>query len=198
VQARVSHGCDPSPKALTSYSIHFLLFEIFIHSLRLNPSVLQALPVVGVMVLLRLGVWFYGGLGGWVDPGVALSFVGISIFVTSFLLQAVMRDYREAERIPCTIAVALEGILATVRGGCAAEQFGEDGQDGRRSRYAEAHGHLLKLFEAVVEELNVQDVSAAGVTSKSDTKYQEVIESLDRGCLRFGVDFDVFPCQCRC
>jgi hypothetical protein len=169
-----SKAFNLSPQAQES-SGGFTMWGLFIYFLRRYRLVLQALPIVGVMVLLRLGVWFYAGVGGWIDPSMPLAFVGIAIFVTSFLLQTVMQDYYEANRIPCTIAIALQGLEAVVRSGGVVEDIWKpDGKAQER-----AHEQVQLLFRAAANALDVQDHRG----EKGKREYQSAIESFDAASL---------------
>ena len=84
--------------------------------------VVQALPFVACMIALRLCLWYGVGVGGWVDSTVFLKFVFLVIFVTSFLLQSVIMDYKEAERFPCQVATALQVLTNALCFACDTEK----------------------------------------------------------------------------
>ena len=135
----------------------------FIQLLRRFRLVLQTLPFILVMVCLRLVVWYGAGVGGWIDPSVPLSFVGVAIFVTGFLLQAVIQDYRDAEKLPCQVAVALKGLEAVTQGGCA---------EGQASESREAYHAMESLLKVGLEVFEMQE-SSESTNENSENKYKK-------------------------
>ena len=51
----------------------------------------------------------------WVDPAVFGSFIGLVIFVASVLVQGVVHDYKESERITSELFAAFQGLTAAVQ-----------------------------------------------------------------------------------
>ena len=74
-----------------------------------------ALPLVIVLVAARMVVWYGVGVGGWIDPSVFTSFIGIVIFVAVILIQGIVQDYKEAEKIPSELFSAFEGLATAVQ-----------------------------------------------------------------------------------
>jgi hypothetical protein len=70
---------------------------------------LRVLPVILVLALLKAGVHALGYEFMPLD-GLVPSLIAGSIFLIGFLLQQVLGDYREAERMPAEIRTALEAI----------------------------------------------------------------------------------------
>jgi hypothetical protein len=95
--------------------------EVPVHHLR-NPRylmrryrlLLSALPLVVVLYCCRLAVWYGGGVGGWVNPEVFTSFIGLVIFVSTVLVQGVVVDYKDSERITSELFSAFQGLTAAV------------------------------------------------------------------------------------
>ena len=80
--------------------------------------VLQTVPLVLCMVALRFAVWRGASVSGWIEPAVFTSFVGLVIFVTSLLVQGVVADYKEAEKLPCQLAASMQSLKTAVSLGC--------------------------------------------------------------------------------
>jgi hypothetical protein len=70
---------------------------------------LNVVAIVGVLILAKLTVHQFGleflGLDGLFQ-----TIIGSAIFIIGFLLSSLLPDYKEAERIPSEIRMALEGI----------------------------------------------------------------------------------------
>ena len=171
----VARSSQPEPNGYCCLGCEGGLVVYFLRRTRL---VIQTLPFIVVMVGLRLLVWYGGGLGGWIDPGVPLNFVGLAIFVTSFLLQGVIQDYREGERLPCLAAVALQGLSAVCAAGCRDggfdEKFGE-------SKAEKVKGMNQRLFrEVVLALLDQEDITINSNTLKSDISYVKCEKFFDK------------------
>ncbi len=76
---------------------------------------LQAAPFVLVLLGCRFAVWYGGGVGGWVDPAVFTSFIGVVIFVGVVLMQGIIQDFKEAEKMPSELFSALQGLTAALQ-----------------------------------------------------------------------------------
>jgi hypothetical protein len=140
--------------------------------------VIQILPIVTLMVGFRLAVWYGAGMGGWIDPNVPLSFVGVAVFVTSFLQQGVIQDYREAQRILCQVAVALHGIAATIGGGIKQELRPRDTDPNSWPDSVNPYSILEDLLKAALRVLDVQH------TAEDNDEYIEAMN--DAGSASFG------------
>lgn len=76
--------------------------------------VARSLPWVFVMVVLRLAVWYGAGVGGWLNPRIFLAFISLTVFVVMLLLQGLIQDYKEAERVPSELLGAFQGLQNVV------------------------------------------------------------------------------------
>ncbi len=79
---------------------------------------LQAIPFVVCLIAFRYAVWRVAAVSGWIDPAVFRSFVGLVIFVTSLLVQGVVADYKEAEKLPCQLTASLQSLMNAICLGC--------------------------------------------------------------------------------
>ena len=75
---------------------------------------LRTLPGVAAMIGLRLAVWYGGNVGGWIDPKAFTSFISLTVFVTALLLQGLIQDYKESEKMPSDLMNAFQGLVAAV------------------------------------------------------------------------------------
>ena len=66
------------------------------------------------MIGLRLAVWYGGNVGGWIDPKAFTSFISLTVFVTALLLQGLIQDYKESEKMPSDLMNAFQGLVAAV------------------------------------------------------------------------------------
>jgi hypothetical protein len=74
----------------------------------------MTLPVIAAMIGFRLAVWYGGNVGGWIDPQIFTSFISLSIFVTALLLQGLIQDYKESEKMPSDLLNAFQGLTAAI------------------------------------------------------------------------------------
>ena len=63
------------------------------------------------MVGFRLALWYGGNIGGWVSPEVFQTFIVLAIFVSAVLLQGVVQDYKESEKLICEIFSSFHDLL---------------------------------------------------------------------------------------
>ena len=162
----------------------------FVEILRRFRLVLHTSPFITIMVGLRLAVWYGAGVGGWIDPSVPLSFVGVAIFVTGFLLQAVIQDYRDAEKLPCQVAVALKGIMAVVSGGGDGEHFGAKFGHEHEMAKIDARKAYSKSREAV-EQLLAAGLGVLGVQEGTDPRenYNKELAKVDSSVFKICSSF---------
>ena len=149
--------------------------------LRRYRLMLQCLPFVSTMLGFRFCVWYIGGVDGWVDPSVPLNFVSLAIFVTSFLLQGVIQDYRDAERLPCLAAVALQGIASAAAMGVRDESRLEEGS---ASLAKDTVDKLLNVTFAVLDQKD-----KISMKSRDDLSYMKQAEALDDASFKI---FEIF------
>jgi hypothetical protein len=83
---------------------------------------LVSLPVAAVCGGVRYAIWKPNSqlpnplASGWfVDSSVLTGFISASIFVLAILVNGIMADYKESERIPGEIESALQALLARKR-----------------------------------------------------------------------------------
>ena len=91
---------------------------------------LVALPFAAVCGGVRYAIWKPGSLlpnplaSGWyVDSSVLTGFVSASIFVLAILLNGIMADYKESERIPGEIESGFQALLAHVLASARIKKF---------------------------------------------------------------------------
>jgi hypothetical protein len=89
-----------------------------------------ALPAAAICGGVRQAVWGSAALlpipthsGYYVDASVLNGFVAASIFVLAILLNGIMADYKESERIPGEIEAAFQALLAHVLVSARAKKF---------------------------------------------------------------------------
>ena len=85
------------------------------------------LSVVGLRVLLERELSF----GGWIDSNTCQNFQAAAVFVMALMLNGVLLDYKESERLPGEMAACLEAIIEVNQQACgvarAADAVGSSG-----------------------------------------------------------------------
>jgi hypothetical protein len=77
---------------------------------------LQALPYVAVAVAARAVIWATtDDSQGWIEQSIALSFVSTAIFVSALMLQGVIADYKESEKLPTELETAFSSVLTAAQ-----------------------------------------------------------------------------------
>ena len=182
---------------------------------------LLALPFVVVMVCLRLAVWYGGGVGGWLNPGVFTTFISLTVFVTALLLQGLIQDYKDAERMPSDLVSALLGLEAAIyiasnmqsdkqgnkktkddkENGEGRKKASVDGQEmeSQHPKLLDVDGLLADVMVITLAAVSIADTNALGDTPADKSFYyasavlREAEKELLAGFIR-AETFDAIPC----
>ena len=113
-ESKLSGPCKVGDMQSTPYTLgktHTAL-QLLVRRWRI---VIFTLPAICVLLSCRFAVWYGGGVGGWIDPTVFTSFISVVIFVSVILMQGVIQDYKEAEKMPSVLFSALQALTATMQ-----------------------------------------------------------------------------------
>ena len=113
-ESKLSGPCKVGDMQSTPYTVgttHTAL-QLLVRRWRI---VIFTLPAICVLLSCRFAVWYGGGVGGWIDPTVFTSFISVVIFVSVILMQGVIQDYKEAEKMPSVLFSALQALTATMQ-----------------------------------------------------------------------------------
>jgi hypothetical protein len=134
--------------------------------------VLQVIPMVFCAICLRAAVWSGGPLPFVLDSSVVASFVTAGVFVCGLLLNGIMADWKESEKVVSIMEPAFSTIVAFICAGAERRKFSAF----KRLRMLQ---QVDKLLDTVL--LLAEDSISYSVASKrllvEDSHLQALMES---------------------
>ena len=181
---------DPNKKYISSEERDICYKKPFLHRWI---HVLLAFPFVVVMVCIRLAVWYGGGVGGWLNPSVFTTFISLTVFVTALLLQGLIQDYKDAERMPSDLVSALLGLETAIY--IAKDMF----EKRKRDVLLDVEGLLADVAAILLAIVTIADTCEDGDTpaDKSFYRASAVLREAEQELLAGFIcaeTFDAIPC----
>ena len=152
-----------------------------------------SLPLVLVMVAVRLVVWYCAGVGGWLSPRIFLSFISLTVFVMTLLLQGLIQDYKEAEKMPSELLCAFQGLEAAVT---VAARASEDKPPFSESDALDCVLTMLLAVVSVADNDTPGDTPADLCFARASESVCDAEERLLVGLIRVKVESSLCPRQC--
>ena len=171
--ARPRDPPEKGPEDAAGYPAFLQRWDLFVRSL----------PAVACAVGLRFAVWFGGGVGGMIDPQAFLSFISLTVFVSALMLQGLIQDYKESERMPSELWSAFEALTVAAQAALyfkaaddekkAREEQDEKKRENllagteRLALYAESLQCIEKMLLSVLQVLDSTEEAEPAIASKS-------------------------------